>query len=161
MRRIAPLARLTLAVAVLVVAATVSGPASAPGYAAPAAPATQTVAPPRAWLVACVPAPDPAGRAATFTASMPAIAGTALMAVRFDLLERRAGDRSFARIAFPAWAAWQQSAPERTAFTSTRRVTRLRAGAAYRARVRFRWYGPEGKLLRRAVRVTRACRQPG
>src|SRR4051794_16786112 len=46
-----------------------------------------------------------AARRATLTASMPAVAGAARMAMRFDRLRRMAGDAEFARVALPAWGA--------------------------------------------------------
>ncbi len=43
-----------------------------------------------------------AHRVAVFSGSMPAVAGTARMAMRFDLYERRSGARGFARVRLPA-----------------------------------------------------------
>jgi hypothetical protein len=91
---------------------------------------------------------------------MPAIAGAARMWIRFDLFQRMAGEAGFAPVALPAWGRWERSEPGRTGFIYTKRVQALRAPGAYRARVRFRWYGTDGRLLRRAQRLTKACRQP-
>jgi hypothetical protein len=126
---------------------------------APAAGAQQRP-PLQARLVSCTTGATAAERAATFTASMPAIAGTARMWVRFDLLQRTEPGAAYMRVRLPAWGRWQRSDPGRTAFIYTKRVQGLRAPGAYRARVRFRWYGPDGGLLRTARRTTRACRQP-
>src|SRR3954447_1674467 len=57
--------------------------------AAPAAAAAAPERPPlQARLVACTTGPGAPARRATFTASMPAVARTARMAIRFDLLQR-------------------------------------------------------------------------
>src|SRR3954471_22154702 len=132
--------------------------------AAPAAPAVAGAAqarpPLRARLVACTTGPSAAARRATFTASMPAVARAARMAMRFDLLQRMEGDAEFARVALPAWGRWERSEPGRTGFIWTKTVRALRAPGAYRARVLFRWYDPSGRVVRRARRVTPVCREP-
>ena len=134
---------------------------TAPLAAAPATvAAVEERAPLQARLVGCTTGPHPADRTAAFMAGMPAIDGSARMWVRFDLYERTPDALGFTRIALPAWGRWERSDPGRTAFIYTKRVDGLRAPAAYRARVLFRWYGPDGELLRRARRFTRACRQP-
>src|SRR3954465_10215539 len=116
--------------------------------------------PDRARLVACTTGPSAAARRATFTASMPAVAGVARMAMRFDLLQRMHGDAEFARVALPAWGRWERSEPGRTGFIWTKTVRALRAPGAYRARVLFRWYDASGRVVRRARRLTPVCRQP-
>src|SRR3954464_8124013 len=129
--------------------------------AAPAA--ARAARPPRplqARLAACTAGPSAAERRATFTASMPAVARTARMAIRFDLLQRMEGDAEFARVALPAWGRWQRSERGRTGFIWTKTVRALRAPAAYRARVLFRWYDASGRVVRRARRVTPVCREP-
>lgn len=129
--------------------------------AAPAAARAARARPPlQARLVACTTGAAAAARRATFTASMPAVRGAARMAMRFDLLQRGPGDPAFARVALPAWGLWQRSDPGRTGFIYTRTVRALRAPGAYRAIVRFRWYGADGRVLRRARRLTAICRQP-
>ena len=125
-----------------------------------AAGAAQQRTPLRARLVACTTGADASARTATFTASMPAVAGAARMAIRFALLQRMEGDVGFARVALPAWGRWERSQPGRTGFIYTKKVRALRTPGAYRARVRFRWYGPDGRVIRRARRLTRICRQP-
>src|SRR3954468_8670807 len=129
--------------------------------AAPAAARAAPARPPlRARRVACTTAPGAPARRATFTASMPAVARTARMAIRFDLLQRMEGDAEFARVALPAWGRWERSEPGRTGFIWTKTVRALRAPGAYRARVLFRWYDTSGRVVRRARRVTRVCREP-
>jgi hypothetical protein len=129
--------------------------------AAPAAARTAPERPPlQARLVACTTGATATARRATFTASMPAVSGAARMAMRFDLLQRAAGDPAFARVELPAWSRWQRSEPGRTGLIWSKTVRGLRAPGAYRARVRFRWYSASGRVLRRAQRVTSTCRQP-
>jgi hypothetical protein len=126
---------------------------------APAAVAQQRP-PLQARLVTCTTGATAATRAATFTASMPAIVGTSRMWVRFDLLQRMDADGEFERVRVPSWGRWQRSDRGRTAFIYTKKVQGLRAPGAYRARVSFRWYDAGGDLLRSARRTTRTCRQP-
>jgi hypothetical protein len=133
--------------------------AAAPLAAAPAAHAQQRP-PLQARLMSCTTGATAAARTAAFTASMPALAGTRRMWIRFDLLQRTPGDAEFAPVALPAWGQWQRSQPGRAGFIYTKRVRALRAPGAYRARVRFRWYDARGRIQRRAVRLTRTCRQP-
>jgi hypothetical protein len=130
--------------------------------AVPAAPAAGgTEEPPRlaAQLTGCATAVDPAGRTAEFTGSMPALAGTDRMAMRFDLFQRR-GRGAFRRIATPGLGEWERSEPGRGGFVFTKRVEFLAAPASYRAVVRFRWYDADGALQRAALRRTPVCRQP-
>jgi hypothetical protein len=133
--------------------------AAAPLVAAPAAGAQQRP-PLQARLVSCTTGATPGARTATFTARMPALAATARMWMRFELLQRVAGETTFARVRLPEWGVWERADPGRSAFIFTKKVRALRAPGAYRARVRFRWYDADGRIQRRAVRVTRTCRQP-
>jgi CARDB len=129
--------------------------------AAPVAAGAAPERPPlQARLAACTTGATASARRATFTASMPAVAGTARMAIRFELLHRAPGDAAFARVQLPAWQRWERSEPRRTGFIYTKTVRALRAPDAYRASVRFRWYGPNGRVVRRAHRRTPICRQP-
>lgn len=142
--------------ACLGVAATVAAPSAARA----ATTATQQRLPLQARLVSCTTGLAAGARTAAFTASMPAATGTRRMWIRFDLLQRMVGEVSFAPVVLPAWGRWERSEPGRTGFIYTKRVRGLRAPGAYRARVRFRWYDADGRLQRRAQRVTRTCRQP-
>jgi len=139
--------------------ATLACVAAAPLAAAPAAHA-QERPPLQARLMSCTTGATASARTAAFTASMPALAGTRRMWIRFDLLQRMAADAEFAPVALPAWGRWQRSEPGRAGFIYTKRVRALRAPGAYRARVRFRWYDARGRIQRTAVRLTRACHQP-
>jgi len=129
--------------------------------APPAARAAVQQRPPlQARLVSCATGPTASARIAAFTASMPALAGTARMWVRFDLLQRRPGAAEFTPVSLPAWGRWERSQVGRAGFIYTKRVRALRAPATYRARVRFRWYDARGRVQRRAQRLTQICLQP-
>jgi hypothetical protein len=125
--------------------------------------AAQAQAPPlRAKLSACQSGPAATDRTATFVGSMPAIARTKRMWMRFDLFARIAPATEFAAVKAPKLGVWQKSAPARVSsgFVFTQRVQGLPAPAAFRAQVRFRWYGKGGKLLRSATRTSSICKQP-
>ena len=123
----------------------------------------QAQAPPlRARLSACHSGPAAMERTATFVGSMPAVAGTKRMWMRFDLFERVAPATDFAAVKAPKLGVWQKSAPGRASsgFVFTQRVQGLTAPAWFRAQVRFRWYGTGGRLLRSATRTSAICKQP-
>jgi hypothetical protein len=113
----------------------------------------------RARLAECSSGQSPAARYAVFAASMPAVPGSMRMGIRFDLLQRAPGG-AFAPVAVPRWGVWERSRPGVPGFLYSKRIDALAAPAAYRALVRFRWYGPNGATVRRARRLTAICRQP-
>ena len=77
-------------------------------------------APPlRVKLSACQSGPAAAARTATFVGSMPAMAGTKRMWMRFDLFERVAPATGFAAVKAPKLGVWQKSAPGRAAAASS------------------------------------------
>ena len=95
-------------------------------------------------------------RFAEFTATMPALAGTQRMAMRFSLYER--GDRGWVRLRrVPGFDRWERSERRRSGFVFTKRVEALEVGERYMARVRFRWYDSDGDVQRRATRRSRSC----
>jgi hypothetical protein len=124
--------------------------------------AAHAQAPPlKAKLTACQSGPDVADRAATFSGSMPTIKGTVRMWMRFNLQQRTPPAVDFVAIKVPGLGVWQKSAPGRSSgFVFNQRVQALAAPGAYRAIVRFRWYGKGGKLLRSTKRETGICTQP-
>jgi hypothetical protein len=129
--------------------------AALPAGAAAAAPG------PDAALTTCRTDPSAAGgRYAVFTGSMPALAGTERMSMRFDLLQRRAPSSAFTAVVVPKWGRWETSRPGRSSFTFSKRVNGLAPGTDYSAVVRFRWYDADGALQRSARRVSATCRQP-
>lgn len=113
-----------------------------------------------ARLVSCASGADLSDRAATFRGSMPEIAGTRRMSMRFTLLQRTELESPFAAVAVPTWGRWERSQPGRPGFIYVKRVEGLRGPGAYRALVRFRWYGRGGRLLRATSRLTAVCTQP-
>jgi len=128
--------------------------------AAPAAAGAQQP-PLRAKLTACSSGPLPTDRAATFAGSMPAIKGTRRMWMRFDVRAHTGSETGFAALKVPGLGVWQKSVPGRPGgFVFTQRVQALVAPGAYKALVRFRWYGKGGRLLRTASRETAVCKQP-
>ena len=128
--------------------------------AAPAVAAAQQP-PLRAKLTACSTGPLPTDRTAAFTGSMLAIKGARRMWMRFDVLARTGAATEFAAIKVPGLGVWQKSTPgRRGGFLFTQRVQALAAPGAYKAVVRFRWYGNGGRLLRTATRQTASCKQP-
>jgi hypothetical protein len=127
--------------------------------AAPAA--GQERVPLRASLAGCTSGPKGKDRVAVFTASMPAMAGTNRMRMRFDLYERRSSKRRWRRINAPGFTGWVHSKSRgASGFVYTKRIERLRQGRVYRAVVRFRWYDATGRLQRSAMRRTPVCEQP-
>lgn len=113
-----------------------------------------------AKLAACTTGVDPAGRAATFTGTMPALDGTDHMEMRFTLLQRRGMTGRFRPVEVPDWITPEQSEPGRPGFIFTKRIAHLLAPAAYRARIAFTWYAANGTVQRRARLTTSVCLQP-
>ncbi len=114
----------------------------------------------RAELLRCRTGDTPVTRSATFRASMPAARRTRRMAMRFELRQRLRAGAEFRRVRVPDWTRWERSEPRAAGFVFTRRVQRLRSGAAYRAVVVFRWYDAQGDVQREARRLTEQCVQP-
>jgi len=124
------------------------------------APAHAAGPPLSAALVSCQTGRDSARRHAVFTASMPSMADTRRMAMRFDLYERATGAASYVRLRVPKWGVWVRSHDGVPGFIFTKRVDRLAPPASYRAVVRFRWYDAQGRVQGQARRETGPCRQP-
>lgn len=110
-----------------------------------------------AQLTSCVTGVDVASRSATFSASMPAVAGSSVLAMRFDL-ERRDGG-AWKAVAASSFGRWERSVPGAAGFVYDKRVERLPAPVVYRVTVRFRWYDAAGHVLRVARRRSESCRQ--
>ena len=141
MRRLAPL------IALIALAAPAVAHAQAP--------------PLRAKVTACETGPLPTDRVAAFTGSMPSIAGSRRLWMRFDVLARIGTARTYTALKVPGLGVWQKSASGHAAgFVFTQRVQALAGPGSYKAVVRYRWYGKNGKLLRSTSRQTPVCRQP-
>jgi len=99
-----------------------------------------------------------AQRAADFTSSMPAIVGSSVLAMRFELEQRRGG--AWRPVTVPGAARWERSEPRAAGFVFDKRVERLAEGVTYRMLVRFRWSATDGTVIKRATRRSGVCRQP-
>ncbi|HEV2723763.1 MAG TPA: CARDB domain-containing protein [Thermoleophilaceae bacterium] len=108
----------------------------------------------------CARGPAAENRLAVFRGSMLRVPGSERMWMRFELQER-VGDSSFRTVAAPGLGVWRKSRAGVRSFAYRQRVLALAEGAAYRTVVAFRWYGREGKLIRRAKRRSGPCTQPG
>jgi hypothetical protein len=115
---------------------------------------------PAATLEQCVTAGAQAGRSATFSGEMTAIAGNVRMSMRIDVEERRPAEAQYHAVSAPGLGVWRASEPKVKVYKYLKEVTNLSSPASYRALVRFRWLGAKGRLLRRAERLTARCAQP-
>lgn len=111
-----------------------------------------------ARLDACAVGATSAQRAAAFTGAMPADQAAAVLSMRFELEQRRGS--TWKPLAVPGFRTWQRSDPDAAGFVYAKRVERLASGASYRVTVGFRWTDADGRVVRRAERRTRVCRQP-
>jgi hypothetical protein len=125
-----------------------------------AAPAQAHSRTPSAKVVECKSGDVAAARSATFLGRMRSLAGTDRMAMRFTLLERF-GDEKLHPVEFPELRAWRFSKSGVRDFRFKQTVMGLQGGGEYRTRVEYRWLDADGNLQRKAVRTSRACRQPG
>src|SRR4051794_37227948 len=80
----------------------------------------------------------PAGNSATFYAHMLRVPHTRAMSIRLTLLQRTGGT-GFAPLKLPTLSRWRTSQPGRRGFAVRQEIRNLVDGAAYRARVDFRW----------------------
>jgi len=151
---------LALAALTLVAAPASAAPRAVPVPEHPAA-GVAVAPPPLALKVAtCETGPALTSRAVTFTASMPVLRSSpGRMAMRFELLQRRAPGQGFRPVRLPGWGRWERSEPGRAGLVLTKRVDGLLPGAAYRARVRMRWYDLAGRLRRTRTLTSPICEQ--
>jgi hypothetical protein len=113
----------------------------------------------RAVVSSCQTGSDPTVRSASFTASMPADADTARMAIRFELQQRTIDGGVWQKLAAPSFNRWERSRPGVAGFVYTKDVHGLTAPGEYRAVVRFRWFAQDG-TVRNVRKLTKSCRQP-
>ena len=95
---------------------------------------------------------------AIFYARMKKLRRTWRMRMRFTLLEREPGSSRFKRVRAPGLSRWHRSAAGVRAYGYSQEVRGLHDGAAYRMRVRYRWYDADNGLQRSSRRTSRACR---
>ncbi|MDP9399886.1 MAG: hypothetical protein M3P39_02840, partial [Actinomycetota bacterium] len=93
---------------------------------------------------------------AAFVGSMPALAGTERMEMRFELQGREPGE-GWRHLEAPTFDEWERSGPRRSGFVYAKRLAGLEPGTRYRALVRFRWLDGDGVVQRRARRLSPAC----
>jgi hypothetical protein len=142
--------------------AALAGGSSAAAQTTPTTPAPTPIpaTPLRATLDSCQTALTATDRSAVFSGSMPPVARTWRMRMRFDLYSRRGSAAKWQRLAAPKWGVWHASRARVPGFVFTKVVDGLDAPASYRALVRFRWYDKQGEIVRTAHRTTPACVQP-
>ena len=102
-----------------------------------------------------------ADHTASFYGRMRRVRGAQRMAMRFTLLERVEEGAPLEARRVPGLGKWRKSRPGRRALGVRQRVRNLVEGSAYKMRVAFRWYDADGKVLKRARRRSRFCRQYG
>ena len=111
-------------------------------------------------LTECVPALAPEERSATFEARMRTAPESERMQVRFTLQVREGVLSDWRRVVADGFDEWLTSDAGVSRYTYGRTVRNLRAPAAYRTVVRFRWLDAAGEVLAHARATSRACRQP-
>jgi hypothetical protein len=107
----------------------------------------------------CVTTGEQVDRAATFSAEMTAVTGTARMAMRIEVQERLPNEELFHTISAPGLGVWRGSAPGVKIYQYVKQITNLSFPADYRALVRFHWLNDKGYVIKRAERLTAKCEQ--
>jgi hypothetical protein len=143
--------RVPAATGVLTLALLCCAPAVASGPASQQALAT---------LEQCVTSVVQAERAATFAGEMTAVPGTAHMAMRIEVLEQLPAEERFHAVRAPGLGVWRGSDLKVKIYKYVKQVTDLSSPATYRGLVRFRWIGANGRVIKRAERITPRCVQP-
>jgi hypothetical protein len=96
-------------------------------------------------------------RSAVFYGRMDGIPGAAAMSMRFTLLEKL-GRGPWTRVDVPELRQWRRAAPGVKTFGYRQTVDKLRSGAAYRARIAYRWSTAGGVAVAGASKSTGVCR---
>jgi hypothetical protein len=113
-----------------------------------------------ATLEQCVTAVNQTERSATFAGEMTAIAGSARMEMRIDVLERMPEEIRFHAVSAPGLGVWRSSSQGVRVYKYLKQVTNLSAPAFYRGAVRFRWLNARGRLTKAVELRTARCQQP-
>ena len=103
---------------------------------------------------------SPSDHSAVFYARMQRVPGSVSMALRLTLLERT-GPAGFVPVRVPRLGRWRKSQPGRGGFAVRQRVRNLTNGAAYRARVDFRWKDAKGAVVHSERRTSHSCKLVG
>ena len=111
-------------------------------------------------VLECSQGPSASDRHATFRAVAARVAGARSMRVRLRL-EERTPRADWRPVGAPGLGVWRRSRPGVGRFAVRQRVLELAEGSSYRVLARFRWYDAGGKVILRARRRSRPCRQPG
>jgi hypothetical protein len=116
--------------------------------------------PASASLEQCVTAVSQLERSATFVGEMTAVAGTARMQMRIEVLERTPHEVVFHPIASPGLGAWQRSSPGVKTYKTVDKVSDLSGPALYRAAIHFRWLNARGRVIKALELHTSRCDEP-
>jgi hypothetical protein len=149
----------TLLVVGSALALAAASPATALSSDQPSTPLRPAPSGASATLEQCLTSVVQGERSATFMGEMTAVSGTVRMAMRIDLQERLP-DASEYQALGAGQGAWRWSSPRVKVYKYLRQVINLSAPDDYRALVRYRWIGANGRVIRRAERVTPTCSQP-
>ena len=123
--------------------------------------ARRTNPPTRPRCEQCLISGQPAERSATFAGEMTMIPGAARMSMRIELLERTPGETGYRPVLAPGLGVWRTADPGVQLLPAPRTGHQpRRAGLLPRARSRFRWSGPHGRVVRRDELRTPRCAQP-
>lgn len=160
----ARLLTVSLSVLVLLICAAGAGAVGAGGAAGGGA-AGET---PRAQLeeFVCGRAMDPADRSVSVQAVMRPLPGTHSLALRLELLQRVGARQATGVVRAGDLGVWISPRPANLGqrpgdvWRLRKTVLNLAAPAGYEFRVSFRWTGARGRVIGRASRTTRTCRQP-
>jgi hypothetical protein len=123
-----------------------------------AVPAQAAESPVAARLIRCHPHANQSKRFVIFEGEMRGQPPQRLE-IRFDLQRADPGG-SFQRVDYEGLGIWYRAAKGVGDYRYRKRVDNLPAPANYRARVRFRWRRPGGKVVRHDQALTPVCEQP-
>lgn len=113
-----------------------------------------------ATLEQCLTAAVQSERSATFGGEMTALAGSARMEMRIEVLERLPGEPLFHSVIAPGLGVWRTAAPGVKVYKYLKQVTNLSAPATYRGAVSFRWLNAKDRLIKELELRTPKCEQP-
>jgi hypothetical protein len=128
--------------------------ALAPASVSASAPTAERAAAIKVGLLDC----SVSEQAATFRGRMSRLPGSVRMGMRFTLQERT-GAGVFGAVEAPGLERWRRSKRGVGTFAYRQEVRALVRNTAYRMRVDFRWWSASGRVIRRARRRSRVCRQ--
>ena len=124
--------------------------------------------PPRAALngFGCHRSSDSLNRWIAITAVMRPVSGTQRMAMKFQLLRKRAHGQAFNDVSGGDLGKWIRPTNPPTLgqrpgdhWTVQKQVVNLAAPAVYKLRVSFRWFGTGQTVLQTVVKFTQKCHQ--